>query len=58
MPQPKSKISRSRRGMRRSHDGLKTASPSTCPECSATVRPHRACPECGFYKGKLVSPSN
>ena len=24
----------------------------TCPNCGAPLMPHRACTECGFYKGK------
>ena len=26
----------------------------TCPKCGAPIKAHRACPECGFYKGKEV----
>ena len=25
-----------------------------CSNCGAEIRAHRACPECGFYKGKNV----
>ena len=25
-----------------------------CSNCGADIRSHRACPECGFYKGKNV----
>ena len=28
--------------------------PYTCPKCGATIRPHRACTKCGYYKGKNV----
>jgi large subunit ribosomal protein L32 len=27
---------------------------STCPACGAAVRSHRACPQCGTYKGRKV----
>ena len=27
---------------------------TTCPNCGAAIKPHRACPECGNYKGKEV----
>lgn len=54
MPQPKSKISRSRRGARRSHDAMARPSDSNCQNCGATVVSHRVCPSCGHYKGKEV----
>ena len=25
-----------------------------CGQCSSTVRPHTACPSCGYYKGRQV----
>lgn len=54
MPQPKSKISRSRRGMRRSHDAINAGASINCPNCGALVRPHRVCPSCGHYKGREI----
>ena len=27
---------------------------TTCTKCGAAIRPHRACTECGNYKGKEV----
>ncbi len=54
MPEPKSKISRSRRGHRRSHDFLSRSADSTCENCGAITRPHRVCNECGYYRGKEV----
>ena len=30
------------------------ASTATCPACGATIRSHRACPECGTYNGRKV----
>lgn len=54
MPQQKSKGTRSRRGMRRSHDFLTRPVQAGCPNCSAIIRPHRVCPSCGHYKGKEV----
>ncbi|BCX16237.1 MAG: 50S ribosomal protein L32 [Candidatus Parcubacteria bacterium] len=43
---------RSKTGKRRSHMALKPANLIPCPECKFPTLPHRACPECGFYKGK------
>ena len=51
---PFRRISKTRKKLRRTH--LKKDAPSTtkCPKCGATIKPHRACPECGNYKGKEV----
>ena len=54
MPVPKKKTSRSRRGMRRSHDALSAPAVATCPECGAAMAPHRVCLECGKFKGEEV----
>ncbi|MFK8137047.1 MAG: 50S ribosomal protein L32 [Bdellovibrionales bacterium] len=58
MPQPKSRISRSKRGMRRAHQSLERPSDSTCSNCNAITISHRVCPECGYYKGKEVIRKN
>jgi len=50
MAVPKRKVSKSRRGMRRSHTHLKTSNLSNCPNCDNTKLPHRVCPHCGYYK--------
>ena len=56
MAVPKSKITRSRRGMRRSHDALKGINIIECPNCGAEKLPHQICPSCGFYnKKKIIS---
>lgn len=54
MPGPKSKISRSRRGMRRSHDFATPKTVINCSNCSSIVKPHHVCPSCGYYKGKEI----
>ncbi len=54
MAVPRRKVSKSRKGMRRSHWKL-TASPiATCAHCGQPVMPHRVCPGCGYYKNRLV----
>ena len=54
MAVPKKKTSKSKRNMRRSHDGLQTPGISLCPQCKEPKQAHRACPSCGSYKGKEV----
>lgn len=54
MAVPKRKISRSRRGNRRSHDALELKNISVCPQCTEPKLPHRACPSCGFYRGRAI----
>jgi len=52
---PKRKPSRARRGNRRSHDGLTTQNLSLCPQCTEPKLPHRICPQCGTYRGKVFT---
>ncbi len=51
---PARRISKTAKRLRRTH--LKKDAPtiSICPNCNATLVPHRACTKCGFYKGKEV----
>ncbi|MFT5088048.1 MAG: large subunit ribosomal protein L32 [Candidatus Latescibacterota bacterium] len=49
---PKRKISRSVRGMRRSHWKIKASARSTCSSCSQPTLPHRVCKSCGTYRGR------
>ncbi|SKA63321.1 50S ribosomal protein L32 [Desulfobaculum bizertense] len=51
MAVPKKKTSKSKRGMRRSHDRVAVPTVTFC-ECGEPMRPHRACSKCGNYKGK------
>ncbi|HMM05125.1 MAG TPA: 50S ribosomal protein L32 [Clostridiales bacterium] len=51
---PKGKMSKSNKRQRRGEDKLKMPGLSNCPQCHALKRPHRACPECGYYKGQEV----
>jgi large subunit ribosomal protein L32 len=54
MPVPKKKTSSSKRGMRRSHDGLKLPGLSICPNCQEAKLPHQVCFHCGYYGDKEV----
>jgi len=53
-PLPKQKQSRTRRDKRRTHDALKASNLVQCSNCGEMRLPHRACPECGHYKGREV----
>lgn len=55
MAVPKSKISKSKRDMRRAHDSLKPAAFVECPNCGEQKRPHHVCHACGHYKGREVT---
>lgn len=54
MPNPKRRHSKRRTSMRRAHDALTPRALSECPNCNAKILPHRACPQCGVYKGREV----
>ena len=54
MAVPFRKVSKTRKRMRRSHNALTPVGVVTCKECGAAIKPHRACPNCGSYKGKKV----
>jgi large subunit ribosomal protein L32 len=54
MPNPKRRHSPSRKGMRRAHDALSLPAFSICSNCGTPKLPHRACPECGYYRGRQV----
>jgi large subunit ribosomal protein L32 len=55
MAVPKHKLSKSRRGKRRTHQKIEGLNLSTCPECGEPTQPHHACPSCGAYKGRTVT---
>ena len=52
------KKSRSRKGMRRSHDRVAMPTVIYC-QCGEPTVPHSICASCGQYKGrKIISTSN
>lgn len=51
MALPKKRTSRSKRGMRRSHDTFPAPNAVYC-QCGEAALPHRICPSCGTYKGE------
>ncbi len=58
MAVPKGKTSKSKKNMRRAHDALSAPGLSLCPQCQEPKLPHRACSNCGTYKGKEVINSD
>ncbi len=54
MALPKVKLSKSKKGRRRSHLALKLVQLPPCPQCKRPRRPHTICPNCGYYAGREV----
>lgn len=48
------RVSKSRKGMRRSHDHLTVKTTVACKNCGQQKEPHRVCRECGYYKDRNV----
>ncbi|MHB0995826.1 MAG: 50S ribosomal protein L32 [Elusimicrobiales bacterium] len=54
MPNPKRKHTPMRRDKRRAQNWkLEVKSLSACSQCGALRLPHRVCPACGSYNGKI-----
>lgn len=61
MPNPRRKLSRSKRDKRRANwvSSLKINFLSSCDNCGDMKLPHHVCPHCGYYKGKAIyTPDN
>ena len=60
MANPKRKVSKSKRDMRRANwtNKLNSSEVTSCNNCGATKLSHRVCPECGFYRGKQITAAN
>ncbi|MEO6807802.1 MAG: 50S ribosomal protein L32 [Isosphaeraceae bacterium] len=60
MAVPKRRKSRSKQGMRRSHDALTAPALNVCPQCKLAVPPHKVChlvAECGnIQRSKTHNP--
>ncbi|NOZ61204.1 MAG: 50S ribosomal protein L32 [Calditrichaeota bacterium] len=54
MALPKRRHSQSRRDKRRTHWKLTAMNVVDCPNCAQPKLPHRACPNCGYYNGRMV----
>jgi large subunit ribosomal protein L32 len=54
MAVPKRRTSRSKQGHRRSHHAVKAVQVQYCRECNEPVLPHRVCPNCGYFQGRIA----
>jgi large subunit ribosomal protein L32 len=56
MPNPRRKISRSKRDKRRQSwaGKMNMAHLSNCENCGEKKIPHNVCPHCGYYKGRAI----
>ncbi|GAB6875819.1 50S ribosomal protein L32 [Thermaerobacter litoralis] len=54
MAVPKHKTSKARRDKRRTHWKLSAPAVVECPQCHQPKRPHRVCPNCGYYDGRVA----
>jgi large subunit ribosomal protein L32 len=54
MPNPKRRHSKTRKNKRRTHDFITPRALGECPNCHEPKPPHRACPHCGYYRGRPV----
>lgn len=52
-PLPKRKLSKGRRDRRRAHDAIGIPHLVNCLQCGHKTLPHRICPHCGTYMGRL-----
>ena len=54
MAVPFRRVSKMKKGMRRSHQELIVPCMIVCPNCGELTLAHRVCSNCGYYKGKAV----
>ncbi|MFQ6611936.1 MAG: 50S ribosomal protein L32 [Fidelibacterota bacterium] len=54
MPLPKGRQSKARSRKRRTHYKAAIVTVTDCPQCNQPKMPHRACPNCGYYRGRPV----
>lgn len=52
--EPKRKISKARKGKRRTHHKIDATALISCPQCNSPKRPHHVCLTCGSYDGREV----
>ena len=55
---PKRRMSKMRLRTRKASHRPTAPELSKCAQCGASVRSHRVCPACGYYKGRQVVSVN
>ena len=59
MPNPKRKMSKTRRDKRRTHYKAEAPTLGACSNCGEMKLTHNACPSCGYYNGRsMLIPKN
>ena len=58
MAVPKKKTSKSKQGMRRSHDFDKAVNVAHCSSCGKAIMQHNICKFCGTYAGRNTRVAN
>lgn len=56
MAVPQRRTSKTRKRLRRTHFKLSAKGLVACPHCGEMIQPHKVCPFCGYYNGKLIAP--
>lgn len=54
MAVPFRRTSKTKKRMRRTHLKKELCTLTKCPKCGEVIKPHRACPKCGYYKNVEV----
>lgn len=54
MAVPKRKVSKMKKRLRKMANRYEGVEATLCSSCGAALKPHRACSNCGQYKGKAV----
>lgn len=55
MPVPRQRLSQRRGRTRAAHHGLAAITTVVCSNCKQPALPHKACSNCGFYKGRNLN---
>ena len=55
---PSQKRTNTSKRQRASHFALTKKTTTKCEKCKADILPHKACPKCGFYKGRKAVDVN